>query len=402
MSDIYVARQPIFNNRMKLFGYELLYRRGAKNEFDGASDDQATASIITDSFFMGFDELIDGTRGFINFSQNLLLSGAALLLPSEKLVIEIVERTEITPLFVAACRRLKQLGYKLALDNFIDDEAYRPLVELADIIKVDYHRTPAAVQALLIKKYSGAAFVAMKIETADEFQHANSLGYSLFQGYFFDRPTMIGAREIGTLHSSMVQMVQKLSLPDPDLKTIAAIVERDVELSYKLLRIANSAYYRTAVMPVNSIRQALAQLGVIELRRWSHLLLVKGLMSPDNAELVKSSLIRARMLALYAAGEPDCGIDEQEAFLAGLFSAIDRLLGEPMPRVLSRLPLTVPVKAALLGESGPLRDALDAVLAFERADWESADSFLNLAGMPRGALTPIYLEAVKWQQTLSV
>jgi EAL and modified HD-GYP domain-containing signal transduction protein len=401
MSDIYVARQPIFNSRMKLFGYELLYRRSTKNEYDGASDDQATASIITDAFFMGFEELIDGTRGFINFSQNLLLSGAALLLPSEKLVIEIVERTEITPMFVAACRRLKQLGYKLALDNFIDDEAYRPLVELADIIKVDYHRTPSAVQALMIRKYPDAAFVAMKIETADEYQHAKSLGYSLFQGYFFDRPAMIGAKEIGTLHSIMVQVVQKLSFPDPDFRSIAAIVERDVELSYKLLRIANSAYYRGAVTPVNSIRQALAQLGVIELRRWSHLLLVKGLMNPDNAELVKSSLIRARMLALYAI-EPGHSIDEQEAFLVGLFSSIDRLLNEPMARVLSRLPLTDMVKAALLGEPGELRDALDAVLAFERADWESADAFLNLAGMPRGALTPIYLEAVKWQQTLTV
>ena len=401
MGNIYVARQPIFNSRMKLFGYELLYRRGEKNEFDGTSDDQATAAIVSDSFFMGFCELTDGTRGFINFSQNLLLSGAALLLPSEKLVVEIIERTEITPVLVAACRRLRQLGYKLALDNFIDDEAYRPLVELADIIKVDYRATPQAVQALMIKKYPKSVFVAMKIESADEFAHAKSLGYGLFQGYFFERPAMIGAKEIGTLHSSMVQMVQRLSQPEPDFKAIAAIVERDVELSYKLLRIANSAYYRSSMPPVSSIRQALAQLGVIELRRWSHLLLVKGLMSPDNAELVKASLIRARMLSL-CAQDKSRGIGEQEAFLTGLFSSIDRLLGEPMAKVLSRLPLTDTVKAALLGEPGPLRDALDAVLAFERADWDSSNTLLNLAGMPRGALTPIYLEAVNWQQTLIV
>jgi c-di-GMP-related signal transduction protein len=401
MSDIYVARQPILNRRMKLFGYELLYRQSENNRFEGASDDQATASIITDSFFMGFNELIDGTRGFINFSQNLLQSGAALLLPSEKLVIEIVERTEITPLLIAACRRLKQLGYKLALDNFIDDEAYRPLVELANIIKVDYHRTPPAVQALMIKKYPQAVFVAMKIETAEEFQHACSFGYSLFQGYFFNRPAMIGAKQIGTLHSSMVQMVQKLSLPDPDFRAIAAIVERDVELSYKLLRIANSAYYRSAAIPIISIRQALAQLGVTELRRWSHLLLVKGLTNPENAELVKASLIRARMLSLYAQ-DPELGINEQEAFLAGLFSSIDQLLGEPMAKVMSRLPLTDIVKAALLGEPGTLRNGLDAVLAFEQADWESSNTYLNLAGMPCGALTPLYLEAVKWQQALIV
>jgi EAL and modified HD-GYP domain-containing signal transduction protein len=401
MGNIYVARQPIFNSRMKLFGYELLYRRGEKNAFDGASDDQATAAIVSDSFFMGFDELTDGTRGFINFSQNLLLSGAALLLPSEKLVVEVIERTEITPMLVAACRRLKQLGYKLALDNFSDDETYRPLVELADIIKVDCRATPQAVQALMIKKYTGSVFVAMKIETADEFAHAKSLGFSLFQGYFFDKPAMIGTKEIGTLHSSMVQMVQRLSQPEPDFKALAAIVERDVELSYKLLRIANSAYYRSAMPPVSSIRQALAQLGVTELRRWTHLLLVKGLMSPENTELIKASLIRARMLSL-CAEDKSRGIDEQEAFITGLFSSIDRLLNEPMAKVLARLPLTDTVKGALLGEPGALRDTLDAVLAFEHADWDSADTLLNLAGMPRGALTPFYLEAVNWQQALIV
>ena len=401
MGNIYVARQPIFNSRMKLFGYELLYRRSEKNELDGISDDQATASIISDSFFMGFDELTGGTRGFINFSQNMLLSGAALLLPSEKLVVEIVERTEITPMLVAACQRLRQLGYKLALDNFMDDEAYRPLVELADIIKVDFRATPHAVQALMIKKYPRTVFVAMKIETTEEFEQAKALGYSLFQGYFFDKPAMIGAKEIGTLNSSLVQLVQRFSQPEPDFKAIAAIIERDVDLSYKLLRIANSAYYRSSMPPVISIMQALVQLGVIELRRWVHLLLVKGLSSTTNAELVKASLIRARMLSSFAE-DKSLGILEQEAFLTGLFSSIDSLLDEPMDKVLSRLPLSDTVKASLLGEPGPLRTMLDAIIAMERADWETVDALLSTVSILRDKLIPIYLEAVNWQELLIV
>ena len=401
MGEIYVARQPIFNSRMKLFGYELLYRDSEKNQFSGMSDDQATAAVITDSFFLGFDELIDGTRGFINFSQNLLLSGTALLLPSDKLVIEIVERTEITPVFVAACRRLKKLGYKLALDNFIDDEAYRPLVGLADMIKVDYHRTPPAVQALMIRKYKPAVFVAMKIETAEEFKHACNLGYGLFQGYFFNKPVMVSAKEIGSLGSSMVQITQRLSQPEPNFKDIAAIIEKDMELSYKLLRIANSAYYRSTMAPINSIQQGIAQIGLIELRRWAHLLLVKGLTNAQNAELIKTSLVRGKMMSLYAEATGRKK-EESEYFFTGLFSSIDTLLDEPMDKVLARLPLTEVVTRALMGGPGPLRTALDTIRAFEMADWEAMESHLALSGLPKGTLTPLYIRAVRWQQTLIV
>ena len=400
MGNIYVARQPIFNNRMKLSGYELFYRRSERNLFEGSDDDQATASVLADSFFMGFDELIDGTRGFINFSQNLLLSETPLLLPPNKVVIEIVERTEITPELVAACKRLKKAGYKLALDNFTDDETYRPLLELADIIKVDYSAMPLIQQALMIRKYRPITFAAMKVETADEFRQACILGYTLFQGYFFNRPVMIGGREIGTLGGSMVQTTHKLSAQDPSLKQIAEIIERDVEMSYQLLRIANSAFYRSRV-PITSIQHALMQIGLVELRRWCHLLLIKGLTNPDNTELIKLSLIRGRMMALFAI-ETNKKRAESDYFITGMFSSIDDLLGEPMDKVLSRLPLTEPVKAALLGEPGPLRAALNAVLAFERTDWDAVDKFLGESGLPEDTFTPIYLDALKWQQALDV
>ncbi len=400
MGNIYVARQPIFDNRMKLFGYELFYRRSERNLFEGMNDDQATASLITDSYFMGFDELVDGTRGFINFSQNLILNDSPMLLPADKLVIEIVERTEITPELVEACRRLKKAGYKLALDNFTDNEAEQPLAELADIFKVDFLSTSLASQALMIRKYRPVPFVAMKVETADEFRRACQLGYRLFQGYFFNKPVMMGAKEIGTLGSSMVGIMEKLSKSDPNLKELAAVIEKDVELSYKLLRIANSAYFRPRV-PITSIHHALMQIGLVELRRWANLLLVKGLSNTDNAEMVKLSLIRGRMMALYSQA---AGIrrGESDYFLTGMFSSIDALLDEPMDKILSRLPLTEAVQTALRGEPGPLRAALDAILAFERAEWETVDAFLQAAGQPEGSLTPLYLEALKWQQSLDV
>ncbi len=401
MGNIYVARQPIFNNRMKIYGYELFYRRSDNNMFEGSNDDQATASLLADSFFMGFDELIDGTRGFINFSQNLLLDETAMLLPRDKVVIEIVERTEATPEVLSACKQLKKAGYKLALDNFTDDEASRPLIPYADIIKVDYSSLTLGQQVLMIRKYRPITFAAMKVETAEEFRQATLLGYTLFQGYFFNKPVMIGGKAIGTLGGNLVQLTQKLSAQDPNLKEVAAIIERDVELSYMLLRIANSAFYRSRVA-ITSIQHALMQIGLTELRRWVNLLMIKGLTNADNSELIKLSLIRGRMMSLYSTAMGIKRNAESDYFIAGMFSSIDSLLGEPMQKILANLPLSETVKDALLGMPGPIRNTLDAVLAFERTDWHLVDSFLEESGLPQGAFTSIYLDAVKWQQELDV
>jgi EAL and modified HD-GYP domain-containing signal transduction protein len=301
---------------------------------------------------------------------------------------------------VSACQKLKSLGYKLALDNFVDEEAYGPLIGLADIIKLDYQRTPMAVQSLLIRKYRTATFLAMKVETTEDFKRAERLGYGLFQGYFFNKPVMISIKEIGTLQNNMVQITQKLAGPEPDLKAITSIIEKDMELSYKLLRIANSVYYHSLV-PITSIQHALVQIGLVELRRWAHLLLIKGLSNTDNAELVKASLIRGKMLALFAAATKKTH-DEPDYFIAGIFSSIDSLLDESMDKILSRLPLTALVKAALFGTPGPLRDALDAVLAFEKAQWEDVDAFLKASGLPGSAFMPMYIRALKWQQSLDI
>ena len=399
MGDIYVARQPVFDRRMKLYGYELLYRRSANNFFEGEDDNQATAALFTDSFFMGYEELIDDTRGFINFSQKLLLDGIPLLLPKSKVVVEILERVEITDEVIAACKELKQQGYTLALDDFVFSDNYAPLMKFVDIIKVEFPSVPLKVQSFILNKYlPKITFLSEKVETVEEYHQASSMGYSLFQGYFFSKPIMVGAKEIGTLNDNLVFIAQKLSEPDPDFKAIAAIIERDVELSYKLLRIANSAYYG-ARLQIKSIHHALVQLGVQDLLRWGNLLLLKGLQNSDNAELVKTSLIRARMLSQFAVIIH--GIErESDFFFAGLFSSIDALLHESMDKVLARLPLTDTVKEALLGNGSDLCSALNTVLCFEKANWDCTDAFLNEAGLSPDTFMSLYYEALRWEQSL--
>jgi EAL and modified HD-GYP domain-containing signal transduction protein len=350
---------------------------------------------------MGYDELVDGTRGFINFSEKLLLSGVPALLPKDRLVVEVLERVAVTDEVIEACRELKRLGYTLALDDFVFSDEYAPLVDMADIIKIEFSRMSAADQNKLLKKHRlRVAFLAEKVETFDEYRRAARAGYSLFQGYFFSRPLMINSKEIGTLNNNMVLISQKLSEPDPDFRAIAAIIERDVELSYKLLRIANSAYYGVRTN-ITSIHHALVTLGVQDLLRWGNLLLLKGLNKTDNAELVKTSLVRARMLSrlAFALRQPH---RESDFFLTGLFSSIDALLHQSMEQVMQRLPLTDDVKGALLNESNDLRRALNAVLCFEQAKWRCTDAFLSGMKLSPDTFMSLYYEALRWQHSLDI
>ncbi len=194
---IYVARQPIFDRKMNVFGYELLYRESTDNYCSSLDDTQATSELINNAFInMQFDELTLGCRAFINFSGELIEKKIPLTLPREKVVIEILERVDITEKVVEACRHLKQQGYLLALDDFIFDKDYSCLIELADIIKIEFNQVSIDLQVKIMQELSGQAkFLAEKVETREEYRLARDIGYDYFQGYFFSRPILVKGNE---------------------------------------------------------------------------------------------------------------------------------------------------------------------------------------------------------------
>ena len=403
MSDVYIARQPIFDKDMNLFGYELLYRRSQNNFFEGTNDEQATAALIDNSFFIGFNELIDGTRGFINFSQKLLLDEIPFMLPKDNVVVEILERVEITGAVVEVCRKLKSMGYMLALDDFIlsgGNKNYAALLELVDIIKVEYSYSTINEQLWLLREYKDKiTFLAERVETAEDYKCAISMGYSLFQGFFFSKPIMFKTKEIGWLDINLILILKELYKPEPDIKSITGVFERDLGLAFKLLRIANSVHYGVRYR-VKSIQQALVCLGTQELIRWIHLMLIKGIQNVENSELVKTSLIRGRTLALLAV-KTNKHQSESDYFITGIFSSIDVLLNEDMKTIINKLPLKNTVSAALLGENNTLRRLLNAMLDFEQARWDAIDMLMDEMGLVRDTFVHLYLDSIKWQQSLA-
>jgi EAL and modified HD-GYP domain-containing signal transduction protein len=400
--DIYVARQPIFNKHMRLYGYELLYRRSSNNFYEGEDHNTATADLVHNTFLvMGFQKLTDGTKGFINFTQDLLEEGIPRILPKEGVVIEILENVAAGEAVVSACRKLKSEGYTLALDDFIfdrGDQDYAPLIELADIIKIEFPLTDKQKQQKLLDQYKDKKlFLAERLETREEFKEAVSMGYSLFQGYFFCKPLMMKSKEIGTLNVHLLHIMEELEKENPDFIVISQTIQRDLGLSFKLLKMANSIYYGGR-QTVKNLRHAILRLGVEEMKRWVSIMLLREFENPENSELIKVCLLRGKLLSLIA-NDIKKGDLETDYFLTGILSSIDVILNEEMEKILSSLALTDNVKAALLGRDNRIRKCLDCVLKYERFDFDEVRAMLSEIGISLDRFMALYMEGLNWLKT---
>ena len=394
--DIYVARQPIFDRKMNVLGYELLYRRGMNNLYEGSDDNQATAELISNSYLnMHFSELTDGTKGFINFSEKMLIEQIPLILPKELTVVEILERVEITDELIEACKKISDKGYTIALDDYIFDESSLPLLEIADIIKVEFPFVEHEIQRKLISKYKNRIkFLAEKVETREEYKLALDMGYDYFQGYLFSKPVIIKSKEVDNLNVNLILILEMLNQKEPDFQKMAEVIQSDLGLVYKLLKLANSALLGTR-NKIISIKHALVQLGIIEISKWIYVLLLRDVQTVENKELIKTCLIRAKLMELLAI---DIGMRNKKLdyFLTGMFSSIDVLTNRDMKEILDELPLSDDVKDALLGKCNEIREMLDMILNYENLRWMEMESKLTDTDISQEKFMNRYIEALTW------
>lgn len=390
--NTYIARQPIFDRKMNIFGYELLHRESEDNFFSGIDDDQATAQLIYNTFLvMGLYELTEGTTAFINFSKDLINSDVPFLLPKHNVVVEILERNEVTTSTVSACKNIKSMGYKLALDDFIFDQNNAVLIDMVDIIKIEFSSVNLEEQDRLIKKYGHRVkFLAEKVEKREDYELAKVMGYQLFQGYFFSKPSIIKSIDLVALNVNFFSILEELSSSEPRYNVIASIFKRDLGLSFKLLKLANSVDIG-ARNKITSIPQALSYIGINKLYQWISLMMLKDVQNVENTELVKQSLIRGKFMEVIA---PELKIEGEnsEFFFTGIFSSIDVLLNSPMEQVLKGLPLSTNVKNALLGEENEQGKLLNIILDWEigEGNYPIPDKYMEL-----------YLKALKWSSNLN-
>jgi len=400
--NVYLARQPIFDKKRNVFGYELLHRAGMENRFSGIDDNQATQELMNHAFLvMDLDSIVGSGFAFINFSKSMIESEIPELLPPERVVIEVIERDEATDGTVDAFMRLKEKGFTLAIDDFTPDSRSFKLLPYADIVKVEYQLVERDKQIQLLEENAGPIkFLAEKIETEQEFLDAIDIGYDYFQGFFFSRPEMFNAKEIRSLDVNVVQILRELRKPDADFANISKVIEGDMGISLKLLKLANSAYYG-ARKKFQNIEQALIYIGINELHHWFSIMLLRSLQTLENAETIKFSMIRGKLMESMARELGIAEVDTVDYFFMGMFSHIDVLLNRPMGSVLSTLPLSDGIKYALLGGKNDYRDYLDCVMAFELADWNKAlmRHPINKIGTER--FMELYLDALRWAEQLN-
>ncbi len=395
--DVFIARQPIFDKNMNIYGYELLYRQSGDNFFTGIDDDQATSELIYNAFLvMGLHDLTDGTNAFINFSKELIKSDVPFLLPKQNIVVEVLEREKVTLATIDACKRIKAMGYRLALDDFVLDQNNLPLIEIADIIKIEFPAVSRHEQYHLIQNYGKRVkFLAEKIESKEEYKQAAEMGYELFQGYFFNKPSIIRSKEVVTLNANLFSILKELGSSEPSYLVIANIFERDLGLSYKLLKLANSVYIG-ARNKIKSIPHALSYIGINEMYQWISLMMLKDIQNVENVELIKQSLIRGKLMELLTS-ELHLEGESSEFYFTGIFSAIDVLLNSSMEQVLKGLPLSVNVKNALLGIDNEQRKLLNFIMNWEKAHWEKAEDQYPMTNK----FMELYMEALKWAKKLN-
>jgi EAL and modified HD-GYP domain-containing signal transduction protein len=400
--DVHVARQPIFDSHQKLFAYKLLIGQASGSGLEEPNRDRTTSSLLTTAFLTeGIEQIAGSTPCCIRFTENLLLQHVAAAFPKNRLIIDIPADVPASAEVVEACRTLAHQGYIVALDDSICKKERLPLLELANIIKLDCQgSTWGAIERTMHRLAPfNLKFLAEGVESFQELEIAQKLGFNYFQGYFFACPQSLRITEVASNKANLLRLLAEVNKPQFTIASLEQIIAADVAIAYKLLRYINSAFF-SLLHQVESIHQAIVYLGEREIRRFVTLMLIAELAVDKPTELVRLSVIRARFCELLAAECRDQEDNASELFLLGLFSLIDALLDAPMALMMEKLPLSDRIKEALMLRQGPFAPFLAAAIAYEKGRTEDCLIALGKLRVNRNKVYDIYLDAIKFSTRL--
>lgn len=392
-AEIFVARQPIFKRNKEVFAYELLFRSSLANYFDPSqTGEAATSKVITSSFLLiGIPRLAGGKRVFINFTEDLLLKGYPALFPRDIIVVEVLEDVLASPEVAAACRKLAQKGYLLALDDFVHNDELLPLIKLARIIKFDIRLLSHEELARQVKVVMGhnprLKLLAEKVETEEEFEQCKMLGFSLFQGYFFSKPKIVSGRDITGSKLHYLQILRLIQDENYDMSELGEVINHDTSLAYKLLKYVNSPHFARR-QELQSIKEAVVMLGEKNLRQWLSLMMLSYIADDKPAELLRQAIIRGTFAEMLA-GETAGAVDPGHCHTVGMFSLLPAMLDREMSEILQDIKLAGTIREALLDQEANLAGRiLKLVMAYEQADWQRVEKTaekvgIRLAQLPR-------------------
>ena len=394
MENIFIGRQAIYDKQLKVSAYELLSRSNAEHNeaFVGERNaNHATTIVMLNALTeIGLQQLVGNHPAFINLTYDFLIGKCKIPDLRSQLVLEITEDIEVDEELIAAVKNLSDSGYMIALDDFVYHEKKLPLVEIADIIKIDILQLDEQGLREHVKKLReyDVRLLAEKVETQEEYDLCKELDFDYFQGYFFCKPNIVKSQRAPANRLTIINILAQLQDPNVQIEKLEELISQDLALSYRLLKYINSAAFALQ-RKVDSIHHAIVMLGLNTIRSLANLMLLSKIDDKPH-ELLVLAIIRARMCE-----ELGSGIDAKMKdiyFTAGLFSVIDALMDSTMEDIVAQLPLAEILQHALLEQKGIVGEALKCCIAFERADWGNVQ-FQNLDEI---TIQKAYFDAVIW------
>ncbi|MEZ5614172.1 MAG: EAL domain-containing protein [Rhodocyclaceae bacterium] len=407
IQEIFVGRQPILDRDQRMFAYELLFRSGRQNFAQVSDDRMATATVLSHAITeLGLEAALGPYLGFINLDARMLTSDVLEMLPRDKFVLEVLETVELTPQVIARCRALKDMGFTLALDDFVTlEDRHRPLLEMADIVKVELmgmSDTDLAGTVKALRRWP-VKLLAEKVDNEAQVKRCLELGFALFQGYYFAKPTIIAGKKLS--HSEMtLNRLLGLILEDADTGDLEAIFKPEPGLTLNLMRLTNSAASGVR-QKITSVRHAITVLGRRQLQRWLQLLVYADAGPGDQlaSPLMQLAATRGRFMELLAGdlmGSDRDLIDR--AFMTGIMSLMPTLLHVPINEVMQGLNVANDVREALEARRGVLGRMLQLAEKQEEGDLEACFALIvELPGLDAERVNAILAQAMAWANNLN-
>lgn len=395
MYDLFIGRQPIYNRSLNVVGYELLFRNGDVN-FAAVSDaEQATSQVLLNAVLdLGLDRVVGNHRAFVNVSREFVLHDYVLTLDKDRMVLELTENQSVDDELVSRLRFLSYQGYAIALDNYVLLNSTRALLDVAQFVKLNVHGlTPEELRTQfdLLRKCQ-SKLIAERIQTPEEFERCDQLGFEYFQGFFLTQPNIVHGRRLPANRMAVVQLLAAIQQPDASAQQIEEVISKDLFLSYRLLRYINSAHF-SLPNKIDSIHRALVTIGMDRIKMWASLIALSKLDDKPH-DLLITALARAKMCEQLARLAEQA--IPQSYFIVGLFLVLDAVMDQSMELVLESLPLTDEIRVALTKHIGDMGDALRCVLAYERGQWLQ----VKYGKLDSSKIIESYLNAIDWASDL--
>lgn len=395
-----LARQGIYNKAGFICAYELLYRGDAAISANlihqgSLEADAATSTVITQLFTNADMGLVLGSKpGFINFTRNHLVKQLPTLLPKNRIVVEVLEHIDVDQSVIDSVMCLSKRGYKIALDDFIFEEKLVPLINVANIIKIDVLNLNEKEIRHQLKRLDGfkGKLLAEKIEDKKQFECCRDLGFDFFQGFFLNKPDPVKGQLITENKTQLLRILAELYNVDASIAHIETIILQIPKLSYRILRLANSASLYSGKR-MCSLKEAIIQLGLVQIRNWVNLFLAAS-QNEIADDLLERTLIRAKMCELLATISNST--DPHSSYTTGILSTLDGMMNEPMESLLSKIRLSQELHDALIDRSGPLGNILNQVILYEKADFGGLDYTM----FTNEHYTQSYLQGIEYATTV--